>query len=159
MKKTSMLLALLASAALAGSALAQEHCDHAGGPHGDGAKIAAFHARHQARLHDKLKLSAEQESAWKTFIEKTKPDLARHQAVHEEMAKLTTPERMDRMQALMKEGEERMAARAAAVKEFYAKLSPEQQKTFDDQAKAWHDRGPGRRGPRPSKEAPAAPAK
>lgn len=138
MTKTPILVALLAAAAFAGSAAACVDCDHeamhGAGPRAAGEKMAAFHARHQQRLHDRLKLTAQQEAAWKTFTEKTKPDLAKRQAAREELATLATPARLDRMLALMKEGEARMAERAAAVKEFYAQLTPEQQKLFDQHA-------------------------
>lgn len=156
MKLTPILTALLAAAAFAGNAAAHEACEHGNGPghgamHGDPAKMAAVHARHQQRLHDALKLTPPQEAAWKTFTDKTKPDPEKRKAMHEEMAKLTTPERLDRMQALMKDGEARMAQRAAAVKEFYAQLTPEQQKTFDDQHKAMHEGRQAKRGPAPAK--------
>ena len=155
MKKAFALVALFAAATLAsGAAIAHDHHDH-----GDGSKMAAFHAKHMARLHDKLKLTAAQEPAWKTFTEKTKPDPARRMAASAELAKMNTPERMDRMLALMKEGEARMAERVAAVKEFYAQLTPEQQKTFDDQAKAWHARRHGMRHPHHAKGPAAAPTK
>lgn len=139
MKTTPLLIALIATASFAGGAIANEDCGHAGGMHmqgmhGDGEKMAAFHAKHLARLHGKLKLTAQQEPAWKAFTEKSKPDLAKSKAVREEMATLTTPARLDRMLALMKEGEARMGEHAAAVKEFYAQLTPEQQKTFDQES-------------------------
>jgi len=158
MNKTPILVALFAAAAFASSAIAHDHCDHGRGP-GDGSKMAALHAKHQARLHDRLKLSEAQESAWKTFTEKTKPDLARRQAHREELATLSTPARMDRMLALMKEGEARMADHAAAVKDFYAQLDPQQQQIFDDQAKAWHDRGSAKSPARHAKAPAPAPAK
>lgn len=157
MKLLNYLLALILPVLFAGGALAHDQCDHAHGPQGDGSRIAAMHTKHQAQLHDKLKLSADQEAAWKTFTEKTKPDLARRKAVREEMATLTTPARMDRMLALMKEGETRMAERAAAVKEFYAALTPEQQKTFDAQHQAWHQRQAGKRPPHDKAHGAVAP--
>ena len=141
--KLPTLVALTTAALFAGGALAHdgEHCAQAH----DGSRMAAMHTKYQTRLHDKLKLTAEQQGAWKTFTEKTKPDLARFKAQHEEMASLDTPARLDRMQAMMKERESHMADHAAAVKEFYAQLSAEQKKVFDDQIKTWEARGPGKR--------------
>lgn len=155
MKPRFVLVALFAAAAFSGSAIAHEEGEHAHahpGLHGDGEKMAAAHAKHHARLHDRLKLTAQQEPAWKAFTEKTKPDPARRKAVREEMAKLTTPERLDRMQALMKERDARMAEHIAAVKEFYAQLSAEQQKVFDEHVAARHDAGkrPAREGKGPA---------
>ena len=52
-----------------------------------------------------------------------------------EMAKLTTPERIDKMREMrtqrMTEMNAAMDKRAEATKTFYATLTPEQQKTFD----------------------------
>ncbi|WP_075111698.1 Spy/CpxP family protein refolding chaperone [Noviherbaspirillum massiliense] len=90
-------------------------------------------AKRQAELHDKLKLNATQEGAWKTFAEKMKPAERPARPSREEMAKLSVPERMDRMLALMKEREARMTERVAATKQFYATLTPEQQKIFNEQ--------------------------
>jgi protein CpxP len=95
-------------------------------------------AKRQAELHDKLKLTAAQEPAWNAFVAQMKPGERPARPDRAEMAKLSAPERMERMLAMMKEGEKRMADRLAAVKEFYAVLTPEQQKTFNEQF------GPGR---------------
>lgn len=99
--------------------------------HGDG-KFSERMARRQAELHDKLKLNATQEAAWKTFIADvaqrpmgTRPDRA-------EFAKLSAPERMERMLAQMKVREAHMATRLASVRKFYATLTPEQQKVFNE---------------------------
>jgi Spy/CpxP family protein refolding chaperone len=51
----------------------------------------------------------------------------------EDWAKLTTPERLDKMQALKAERDARMDKRIDATKSFYAALTPEQQKVFDSQ--------------------------
>lgn len=103
------------------------HCRHGGF---DKEKFTEHMQKRQARLHDQLKLSANQESAWKTFSEKTKPAPGEGPK-HEELAGLKAPERMERMAAMMKQREGRMVERVAAVKEFYAVLTPEQQKVFD----------------------------
>ena len=84
----------------------------------------------EARLHQDLKLTAAQEPAWKTFTSKVKP-AAGERPKHEELAGLKAPERMERMAEHMKQREARMTERVAAVKEFYAVLTPEQQKVFD----------------------------
>jgi len=100
------------------------------------AKFEQMHAKHQAKLHDKLKITAAQEEAWKTFISKTMPVLPASPPPHmskDEWSKLTTPQRLDRMQEFEKMRQEHMAQRIVATKEFYAVLSPEQQKVFDDE--------------------------
>jgi protein CpxP len=87
--------------------------------------------RRAKALHDKLNLTAEQEGAWTKFAEAMTPPAPPANADRAKMAGMTAPERMDAMLAHMKEAEAHMSARAAAVKEFYAVLTPEQQKTFD----------------------------
>jgi hypothetical protein len=75
-----------------------------------------------------------------------------------EFAKLTTPERLERMQTRQAERSAMFAKRAEATKSFYAALSPEQQKTFDAESMRHGPRGKhGHRG-HPG-HAPAAPAK
>jgi Spy/CpxP family protein refolding chaperone len=114
------------------------------------AKFQQMRAKHQAQLHDKLKITAAQESAWKTFIDKTtpqRPDPAARPN-KEDWAKLTTPERLDRRLDMMKKGQARAEQHIAATKEFYAALSPEQQKTFDAEfAKMERHRFERRHGP------------
>lgn len=110
--------------------LAQANC----GPMGGGSeKFSQQIEKRQTQLHDKLKLSAEQETAWKNFSEKMKPSGTGKRPDRSDLASLHAPERMEKMLAMMKEHESRMVERVAAVKEFYAVLTPEQQKLFDEQ--------------------------
>jgi Spy/CpxP family protein refolding chaperone len=150
---TLVLAGLLATVG-AGAALAQSPApaaastamsEHHGDPHmnmmghQDPAKMQAWVAKHQAELKAKLKITAQQEAAWTTYAAAMQPPTHMDQhpmpGQHAEMDKLTTPERIDKMQALQNE---RMAERSAlmkkhgdATKAFYAVLSPEQKKTFD----------------------------
>ncbi len=110
-----------------------------GGPQGHApsaeqmAKFEQMRAKHQAELHDKLKITASQEAAWKLFLDKTRPtpmDPAARPS-KDEWAKLSTPERLDKKLDLMRKREAFAEQRVAATKEFYATLSPQQQKTFD----------------------------
>ena len=111
-------------------ALANPGC----GPMGAGpGKFAERIEKRQAELHDKLKLNPVQEAAWKKFHDKMKPSASRNRPDRSELAALHAPERMEKMLSMMKEHENQMAERVAAVKEFYAVLTPEQQKLFDDQ--------------------------
>jgi Spy/CpxP family protein refolding chaperone len=63
--------------------------------------------------------------------------------------KQTAIERMERMLAHMKEEQTRMEARLAATKKFYARLTPEQRKVFDEElspsSRPSHGVGPGNR--------------
>ena len=109
-----------------------EGCSMHGGWHRpDAEKMAKFAEKRLADLHAKLKLTDQQEPAWKAFADKMKPLPKADRPDFEAMSRLPTPERMDRMQAMSKEHQERQAAHIAAVKAFYATLTPEQQKTFD----------------------------
>ncbi|WP_158590419.1 Spy/CpxP family protein refolding chaperone [Noviherbaspirillum cavernae] len=116
-----------------------------GGEHRDGRPMSAedhakFEARmkerftkRQAALHDKLKLSPEQEGAWTKFNERMKPGTPQARQDRAQLAAMSAPERMEAMLAHMKEAEGKMAERVVATKEFYAVLTPEQQKTFNDE--------------------------
>jgi periplasmic protein CpxP/Spy len=100
------------------------------------AKFEEQRAKLEAELHDKLKITAAQEGAWKTFLDKSmpaRPATPPARPDKDEMEKLTTPQRLDQMAELMKKHEAEMAARIAATKEFYAVLSPEQKKVFDQE--------------------------
>lgn len=89
-------------------------------------------AKHRAEIHDKLKLSAAQEPAWKTFVEATTPGIRPAAPDRKEMEKLNTPERMEKMLERFKEHQSKMEQHLAALKTFYAVLTPEQQRIFDD---------------------------
>ncbi len=117
------------------------------GPHGghhmmgqhDPAKMQAWMAKRQAELKAKLKITPAQEGAWTAFTAAMQPPArmgdrpgAEQRA---EYAKLSTPERIDKMRAMrtqrMTDMNAAMDKRGDATKTFYAALSPEQQKTFD----------------------------
>ncbi|QDX80147.1 hypothetical protein B9N43_02060 [Denitratisoma sp. DHT3] len=111
-------------------------------------------ARHQA-LHDKLKLNAQQEESWKALQAAHQPPGAEQRPNRAEFEKLTAPERMEKMLEHMKQRQEHMTAGLQALKTFYAKLTPEQQKIFDSETRMMPQRGgkdrmgpSGPRGPR-----------
>jgi len=85
--------------------------------------------QHHKKLHAALKLTTEQEGAWKKLMD-SEPSMAK--AKPEDMAKLTTPERAEKMLAQMKEHQGQQADHVAAITGFYAVLTPEQKKIFDD---------------------------
>lgn len=103
-------------------------------------RMADKMAKREADLKTALKLTAAQEAAWGTFTSAMKPPAmdGKNRPNREDMAKLTTPERLEKMQALKAERDAHMAKRMEATKAFYAVLTPEQQKVFDTQA---HDKG------------------
>jgi hypothetical protein len=112
-----MIAALLAAAALGSAARAQQ----SEGPD--------LH-----RLHDALSLSASQEEAWNAFqaVELPDPqDDARRRSAAQMMPSLKAPQRVDLSIAAMQADLDVLQRRGAALKRFYAILSPEQQAVFD----------------------------
>ena len=89
-------------------------------------------AGRQAALHDKLKLTGNQEAAWKTYIAAATPLAPPARPDRAQWEKMSAPERMERMMTMMKEREAPMAAHLSAMKTFYATLSPLQQQIFND---------------------------
>ncbi len=103
-------------------------------------------AKHLADFKDKLKLTPAQEGAWNAYASATQPPAPPAQrpdraAARAEFEKMTTPQRIDRMQARQAERAAMFAKRADATKSFYAALTPEQQKTFDAEAVRHGPRG------------------
>ena len=145
MKKSArMILAGLTIAALSASVYARggEDCGYGGrGPMmgGDTARMEKFHEQHLATLHDKLKLTAQQEPAWKKFAAiKPLADPA-NRPDPDEMQKLNAPQRLEKGLEHLKAMEAKLTEHLAALKEFYAALTPEQQKIFDEQTPRFGD--------------------
>src|SRR5512144_2232911 len=100
-KPVKMRLAGMAIAALSATVYARGGDDCGYGEHGgmmgrDPERMEKMHEQRLATLHDKLKLTAQQESAWKKFAAQkpmfgktTRPD-------PEEMAKLNSPQRLEK---------------------------------------------------------------
>jgi periplasmic protein CpxP/Spy len=107
----------------------------ASGQHGE--KFAARMAKRQAALHDKLAVTPAQEGAWQLFTARMQATAPTRSDVRPAKA-LTAPERAERKAAFLQVAQQRAAARVQPVKEFYAVLSPEQQKIFDSQFHGRH---------------------
>jgi len=93
-------------------------------------------AEHQSRLKDSLQLRPEQETAWNDFLAKTKPaarPASGERLSRADWAKLSTPQRLDRLDAMKAERDRQMSQRHDAIRQFYAQLTPPQQKAFDAQ--------------------------
>ena len=109
------------------------------GPTGrpDAARMEQFRARMQERmaqrlaeLKAKLAVTPAQEGAWTAWTSALKP--TPHQRPDRaEIARLTTPERIDRMRAVRAQRNADTDKRMDATKTFYAQLNAEQTKTFD----------------------------
>ena len=111
---------------------------------------AAMHAQHMERVKPLLQLTAAQESAWKKYVEATRPAERKAPRMDREaFSKLTTPQRIDQAQSLRKERNAAIEQRENATKAFYASLNPAQQKAFDVAMPAHgHGKGMHRGGPR-----------
>ena len=98
-----------------------------------------FHEKRLSALKSKLKVTASQEAAWQQFVlshqPPKKPLLSPPD--REAMAKMTTPDRIEKMQAQFEAHhtamQDHMKERAQATLAFYNQLSDEQKKTFDAQ--------------------------
>lgn len=98
--------------------------------------------RRAADLKAKLKLNAEQDSAWNAYVAAMKPPAVGLHPSRAELDKLTTPERLDKMRELRKQREAEMDKRDDATRAFYATLTAEQKKVFDaNTGRPWGDRG------------------
>ena len=101
------------------------------------AQMAKFHEKRLTALKAKLHLSGAQEAAWASFEQGHQPPTRPlTQALDREaLAKLSTPERIEQMQrqfdAHHSAVQAQMKQRADATRQFYAQLTPEQQKVFD----------------------------
>lgn len=108
-----------------------------------------------AQIHAELKLAPAQEADWKIFSDRVAKVHAEKKEAHPDfdaIGKLSAP---DRLQKLIDAGKARQAMLEdvlTATKTFYATLSAEQRKVFDDltplgeRAPRWRRGGPGHRG-------------
>ncbi len=87
-----------------------------------------------ARLHDDLRLSADQEGAWSQYAQAMQAAgqaQARHQAAQALMPQEPTPRRLALVDAAMTEDLADFHRQSQAVMAFYDRLTPTQQRTFD----------------------------
>lgn len=108
-------------------------------------------AERLAQLHSELKLTPAQEADWKTWSDKVnqvKADKKEARPDFEALGKLPAPDRLQKMIEFSKARQAGMEEVLAATKTFYATLTPDQRKTFDDltpfgaRAPKWHHGGP-----------------
>jgi Spy/CpxP family protein refolding chaperone len=152
----SFLLVAGVSAFVAGPVMADPVCGHMGG-HTE--RHARMMEQHHTQLHEALKLSAEQEPAWKKLMESEQSGPAMGGGPAEDWAKLNTPERAEKMLELSKARQVQMAEHVSALKAFYAVLTPEQQKTFEDFHSGHRGHMAGKPGAKPARtdKAPSKP--
>ena len=150
--KSWLAVALLAAAAAAATAqtpmpasgeASAQASEQRANPH-EADRHAERHAKRMADLKQRLQITRTQEGAWNQFVSAMQPPARPPEpgADRHAFERLTTPERLDRMQAMHAERQNRMAARNQAIKQFYGQLSAEQQKVFDQQTARGHGHGP-----------------
>lgn len=132
------LIATTLMASLAGMAFAQTTT-----PPTDNARVgrmekmrehkAERHAQHLAALKSKLNLQAAQEPAWNNFTQSMQQGARMARPDHANFEKMTTPERLDQMQAMKAQRDTHMQRRAEATKALYASLSTDQKQVFDQE--------------------------
>ena len=130
------LIATALMAGLTGLALAQNTSAPTDGPRvGRMEKMrehkAERHAQHLTELKAKLNLQAAQEPAWNTFTLSMQHPARMARPERATFEQMTTPERLDQMQAMKAQRDAHMQQRAEATKVFYASLNAEQKHVFD----------------------------
>ena len=132
------LIATALMAGLTGLALAQNTTAPTDGPRvGRMEKMrehkAERHTQHLTELKAKLNLQAAQEPAWSTFTQSMQHPARMAHPERASLEKMTTPERLDMMQALKAQRDAHIQQRADATKTFYATLSADQKQVFDQE--------------------------
>lgn len=123
---------------LTGLACAQNPIDtpserrHFGHTHRMHSESGDHQARRLGALKSKLNLASSQESNWTAFVQSMQP-VGRTTTPPDRSAlqQMTTPERIDHLQALQAVRDARAQKRWDATKTFYATLSADQKKIFD----------------------------
>lgn len=95
------------------------------------AKFKERMEKHQAALHDKLKLTSAQEPAWKNFVDAVTPTSLPTPPDRKTLEGLNAPARLEKMLERLKEHEAKMQSHLSALQSLYAVLTPEQQKIMD----------------------------
>jgi hypothetical protein len=132
------LIATALMAGLTGLALAQNT-----NPSTDNARIgrmekmrehkAERHTQHLTELKAKLNLQAAQEPAWNSFVQSMQHPAHMARPERATFEQMTTPERLDQMQAMKAQRDAHMQQRNEATKAFYATLSADQKQVFDQE--------------------------
>jgi periplasmic protein CpxP/Spy len=105
----------------------------------DPAKMQQRMAAHMAGLKAKLKLTGAQEGAWAQYMAAMQPPADggkhmgrdEHQKMRAQWKTMTTPQRIEQMNAMKAEHDAQMRKRTDATLAFYTALSAEQQQVFD----------------------------
>ena len=127
------LMAGLTGLALAQNTTAPADNAHAGRMEKMREHMNERHTQHLAELKSKLNLQAAQEPAWNTFTQSMQHPARMARPERATFEQMTTPERLDMMQAMKAQRDAHMQQRANATKAFYATLSADQKQVFDQE--------------------------
>lgn len=153
----SILLAAGFGAFLASPAFAEAGCETMGGRQAHAEHHGKMMEAHHKQLHEALKLTPEQEAGWKKLLDAEQPK-ASSAGERADWSKLSTPERAEKMLELQNARQAHMGEYVAALKGFYATLSSEQKKIFEESHVRQQGGMRGQPGPR-NPPAAASPAK
>ncbi len=98
------------------------------------ARMAERHQQRLEQLKTRLQLTPEQEPAWRAYVARMAPPDHRAEVSRGErpdFARLTTPQRIERMKAWQDQRQAAHAQRMEATLSFYQALNPQQQQVFD----------------------------
>lgn len=120
----------------------RDHGDHKPDPARMQEKMGEFFAMQQARVHYQLKLTAAQEPAWNTYQAAIKPVMpAGPRPDMKAWMAMPAPDRMAKMIEMGKQHIATEESHLAALRTFYATLTPEQKKAFDHSMMGGHHHG------------------
>jgi hypothetical protein len=130
------LIATALMAGLTGLALAQNTSAPTDGPRvGRIEKMrehkAERHTQQLTELKSKLNLQAAQEPAWNTFTQSMQHPARMVRPERATFEQMTTPERLDQMQAMKAQRDAHMQQHTEATNAFYATLNTDQKQVFD----------------------------
>lgn len=112
----------------------------------DPVKMQERMERRTQRMHGALKITPAQEGAWQAYMSALKSNM--QQRPHFDRAafkSMPAPERMEKRIEMAKSRILRMENNLAVTKTFYAQLTPEQQKLFDEKASRFGHRAHARK--------------
>jgi hypothetical protein len=87
-----------------------------------------------SKLHDDLRLTPDEEGPWRQYLKSLDDGgqmQARRQAAERMLPEIPTPRRLALMDATMSQELADFRRQSEAIEAFYARLTPDQQRTFD----------------------------
>lgn len=141
-------LAGVTIAAQAQTPPAEGRFSHAASQEQRAAAMAEHFAKHQAKLHDLLKITPAQEGAWAAYQAAIKPVAPTGPAAGDRaaFAALSAPARLQKTIDMTKAHEAKMESTLGALNTFYTVLTADQKKIFDDNTMGGAHGGHGMRG-------------